>query len=33
MISTELAQRLKSAGLEWQPAERDYFMMPEHNLD
>ena len=33
MISTELAQRLKSAGLEWQPAERDFFMMPEHNLD
>ena len=33
MISTELAQRLKTAGLEWQPAERDFFMMPEHNLD
>lgn len=33
MISTELAKRLKGAGLEWQPAERDFFMMPEHNLD
>jgi hypothetical protein len=33
MISTELAKRLKSAGLEWQPSERDFFMMPEHNLD
>ena len=33
MISSELAQRLKSGGLEWQPAERDFFMMPEHNLD
>ena len=33
MISTELAQRLKTAGLEWRPAERDFFMMPEHNLD
>ena len=25
--------RLKRAGLEWHPAERDFFMMPEHNLD
>ena len=25
--------RLKQAGLEWRPAERDFFMMPEHNLD
>jgi hypothetical protein len=33
MISTELAQRLKAAGLEWRPAERDFFMMPDHNLD
>ena len=33
MISTDLAQRLKRAGLEWRPAERDFFMMPEHNLD
>ena len=33
MISSELARRLKQAGLAWQPAERDFFMMPEHNLD
>ena len=33
MISSELALRLKRAGLEWRPAERDFFMMPEHNLD
>ena len=33
MISSELAVRLKRAGLEWRPAERDFFMMPEHNLD
>ena len=33
MISRELALRLKQAGLEWRPAERDFFMMPEHNLD
>jgi hypothetical protein len=33
VISSELALRLKRAGLEWRPAERDFFMMPEHNLD
>jgi hypothetical protein len=33
VISNELALRLKQAGLQWQPAERDFFMMPEHNLD
>jgi hypothetical protein len=33
VISSELAMRLKQAGLEWRPAERDFFMMPEHNLD
>jgi hypothetical protein len=33
VISSELAQQLKAAGLEWQPAERDFFMMPEHNLE
>lgn len=33
MISSELALRLKQAGLAWQPVERDFFMMPEHNLD
>ena len=25
--------RLKQAGLAWRPAERDFFMMPDHNLD
>jgi hypothetical protein len=33
VISSELALRLKRAGLEWHPAERDFFIMPEHNLD
>ena len=33
MISRELALRLKQAGLEWRPTERDFFIMPEHNLD
>jgi hypothetical protein len=33
VISNELAQRLKAAGLEWRPVERDFFMMPEHNLE
>ena len=33
MISHELAKALKRAGLQWQPVERDFFMMPEHNLE
>jgi len=33
VISSELALRLKQAGLVWRPVERDFFMMPEHNLD
>src|SRR5262245_6765304 len=33
MISIDLAQRLKGAGLPWQPAERDFFVIPDHNLD
>ena len=33
MISSEHALRLKQAGLEWRPAERDFFIMPEHNLE
>ncbi len=33
MISASLAQELKQRGLRWQPAERDFFIMPEHNLD
>ena len=33
MISAERAQQLKAIGLEWRPAERDLFIMPDHNLD
>ena len=33
MISSELAQRLKDAGLQWRPAERDFFTMPDHSLE
>lgn len=33
MIDARLAQQLKVAGLSWQPAEHDFFIMPEHNLD
>jgi hypothetical protein len=33
MISLELAQTLKQAGLVWNPLERDLFAMPEHNLE
>ena len=33
MISAELAQRLKQAGLQWLPSERDFFMIPGHQLD
>ncbi|KPV53969.1 hypothetical protein SE17_06535 [Kouleothrix aurantiaca] len=33
MISASLAQQLKQRGLRWQPTERDFFLMPEHNLD
>src|SRR5687768_2913295 len=33
MINGELAQELKRAGLSWQPAERDFFIIPDHNLD
>jgi hypothetical protein len=33
VISSEIAQQLKQAGLEWRPVERDFFMMPEHNLE
>jgi len=33
VISAEHAQQLKASGLEWQPAERDLFIMPEHNLE
>ncbi|HRC76859.1 MAG TPA: hypothetical protein PLO33_14370, partial [Kouleothrix sp.] len=33
MITPVVAQQLKDAGLVWEPAERDLFVMPEHNLD
>lgn len=33
MISIELAQQLKQAGLIWQPAERDCFAIPERGFD
>ena len=33
MSSRELAEQLKRAGLAWQPAERDFFFMPDHNLE
>lgn len=33
MISIETAQQLKKAGLEWQPAENDFFAIPFRELD
>jgi hypothetical protein len=33
VISAERAKELKQRGLAWQPAERDLFIMPDHNLD
>ena len=33
MIDIELARRLKRAGLEWQPSERDCFMVPDRGMD
>lgn len=33
MISEELAAALKRHGLEWHPAERDFFMMPDRNME
>jgi hypothetical protein len=33
MIDIELAQRLKRAGLSWQPAEGDRFVIPDRGLD
>jgi hypothetical protein len=33
MIAIELARRLKRAGLGWQPAERDCFLIPDRGLD
>lgn len=33
MIDVELAHKLKSAGLAWEPAEGDSFLIPERGLD
>ena len=33
MISFELAQRLKAAGVAWQPAPGDHFHVPDRDLD
>jgi hypothetical protein len=33
MIDIELARRLKRVGLEWRPAERDCFVVPDRGMD
>lgn len=33
MISLELAQQLRDAGLDWLPAERDLFALPGRGMD
>jgi hypothetical protein len=33
MIEAELAQELRRAGLQWQPVERDFFLIPDRGLD
>lgn len=33
MLSNELAKKLRSAGLKWEPARFDYFHIPDRNLD
>ena len=33
MIAIDLARRLKRAGLEWWPVERDFFAIPDHQLE
>src|SRR5690349_20229284 len=33
MIDIDLARRLKHAGLEWWPTERDFFAIPDHQLE
>jgi hypothetical protein len=33
MLDLALAQRLKQAGLQWWPAERDFFAIPDHQMD
>ncbi len=33
MVSVELAKRLRSAGLTWQPSQFDHFHIPDRGLD
>ena len=33
MISLDLARRLQSAGLRWQPQTNDYFAIPDRDMD
>jgi hypothetical protein len=33
MISLELAGQLRDAGLQWRPAERDIFALPDRDMD
>lgn len=33
MLSLNTAQQLKAAGLEWKPAQHDFFGIPYHDLD
>lgn len=33
MISLDLAQQLRTAGLTWQPVERDLFALPDREMD
>ncbi len=33
MLSLNMAQQLKDAGLEWKPALHDFFCIPYHDLD
>lgn len=33
MISISMAQRLKAAGLQWEPTPNDYFAVPGHGMD
>ena len=33
MLDLDQAQRLKHAGLQWWPAERDFFAIPDHQMD
>ena len=33
MITIDLAQRLKAAGVEWTPSHGDRFMVPDRDLD